>query len=350
MENQKLITAEERATIEETGEVTIGSRTIIFGSDDLTLVEMFEKAEADGCTNSDGSCTNAEHLHIGDYVNYNPGTSGSYPSEVSQTGHKEAQVFKVDNTTTWRVLGTEGTGNNKHIIITSGSPIKKETTKNDPYYYLYGAKGYINMKTELDNICAIYGKGTGATGARSMKMEDVNNVTGVTVSSTGVKPDGVDQLRNMYGEGIGTFGQTISYTNQYASPEDYLAGKKSDFSKTLDSYFYEGNDAKLKTATNKRAYNLLFKDTDQPGNKYYWVASSFVCGNSEGILFCGGNIIFGFGGNFADNYLFGADGREARSGLAVRPVVSLKSDVSTETIQKIADQQEEDWSKYTNMY
>lgn len=30
MENQKLITAEERATIEETGEVTIGSRTIVF--------------------------------------------------------------------------------------------------------------------------------------------------------------------------------------------------------------------------------------------------------------------------------------------------------------------------------
>ena len=35
-----------------------------------TLLAMYQKAVEDKCTNSDGICTNAEHLHIGDYVDY----------------------------------------------------------------------------------------------------------------------------------------------------------------------------------------------------------------------------------------------------------------------------------------
>ena len=42
LENQKLITAEERATIEETGEVTIGSRTIVFKTIEILAKDVLK--------------------------------------------------------------------------------------------------------------------------------------------------------------------------------------------------------------------------------------------------------------------------------------------------------------------
>ena len=45
--------------------------------------------------------------------------------------------------------------------------------------------------------------------------------------------------------------------------------------------------------------------------------------------------------------VFYSSGRELRHGFAVRPVVSLKSDVTTDTIPKIADQEEQDWSRFS---
>ena len=44
--------------------------------------------------------------------------------------------------------------------------------------------------------------------------------------------------------------------------------------------------------------------------------------------------------------VFGSDGLEGSSSGGVRPVVSLKSDVTTDTIPKIADQEEQDWSGF----
>ena len=45
--------------------------------------------------------------------------------------------------------------------------------------------------------------------------------------------------------------------------------------------------------------------------------------------------------------VFNSDGSEDDVGFAVRPVVSLKSDVTTDTIPKIADQKEQDWSGFS---
>ena len=35
-----------------------------------TLLAMYYKAIEDKCTNSDGNCQRADHLHIGDYVDF----------------------------------------------------------------------------------------------------------------------------------------------------------------------------------------------------------------------------------------------------------------------------------------
>ena len=303
-----------------------------------TLAYMYEKAEDEGCTNSDGSCTNAEHLHIGDYVNYNPlnfkdGTlekDKTASSSTDENGYSD-QTFSINTDTKWRVLGEDDRG---QILIVSADPVKKDMGEtNNPYFYLKGAKGYINAETALERISKIYGHGVGATGARSLKIEDVNKICGVTVGSKGLTP-AVNES--------GDFGTTQSYTDQYASPEDYLAGKRSNFSKTSNAYRYEGYNSLLKTATNTRAYETIFfkKQT----KKYNWLASRSVNVYSGCAGFCGGNVSYGYAS--MSYSVFNSDGHEFENSNAVRPVVSLKSDVTTDIIPKIADQEEQDWSEF----
>ena len=204
---------------------------------------------------------------------------------------------------------------------------------NNPYFYLKGARGYINAETALERISKIYGHGVGATGARSLKIEDVNKICGVTVGSDELTP-AVDEL--------GNFGTTQSYTDQYASPEDY-PGTKSNFSKTSNAYSYKGNNSLLKTATNTRAYETIFfkKQT----KKWNWLASRSVNVYSGYADFCVGGVYVGYA--YVNSGMFHSNGAERYGGFAVRPIVYLKSDVTTDIIPKIADQEEQDWSGFS---
>lgn len=327
LESQKSITAEEKAQIKETGSVTIGSRTITFNTA-RTLVELYDAGE----------------LKIGDYVNYQNPTSGSYTSLGTKTGMSELiddgsdpdQMFNVaNNQLTWRVLGKDETTGGIKLI--AGSPMKRESNvayPEDPYYYMYGANGYINAETELNNICALY-KNDLAQTARSITIEDVNQVVGVTVDETG-RPS-LDES--------GYYGQTYSYTNQYASPEDYLTGTRSNFSKTSDFYGYMANNSSLTTATDQRLYDLLFDNVEYMSGKAYWLASRCVYAGSS---YAGFRVRFvmSYDGDTGvnGNALFGSDGGASYRGFAVRPVVVLKSNVTEDSIHKIDDQIETDWN------
>ena len=199
---------------------------------------------------------------------------------------------------------------------------------------MYGANGYINAETELNNICALY-KNDLAQTARSITIEDVNQVVGVTVDETG-KPS--------LDEG-GNYGKTYSYTDQYASPEDYLAGKRSNFSKTSKDYVYMANNPSLTTATDQRLYDLLFDNVKKTSGKAYWLASRCVDADSSHAFFrlrCvkSSDSDARVGGNS----LFYSDGIEFDIGFAVRPVVVLKPDVTEKSIYKIEDQIETDWN------
>ena len=326
LEEQKTITAEEKAQIKETGSVTIGSRTITFNTA-RTLVELYDAGE----------------LKIGDYVNYQNPTSGSYTSLGSKTGLDEQiadggdpdQIFNVaNNQLNWRVLGKdEATGG---IKLIAGSPMKRESNSafpENPYYYMYGAKGYINAEIELNNICALY-KNDLAQTARSVTIEDINQVVGVTVDETG-RPS-LDES--------GNYGKTYSYTNQYASPEDYLAGKRSNFSKTSNFYGYMANNPALTTATDQRLYNLLFDNVEYGSGKPYWLASRCVDADSGIAVFYVRYVDSdGSGALVGGRNLFDSNGNEYSNGFAVRPVVVLKSDVTEKSIHKIEEQIEERW-------
>ena len=309
----------------------------------MTVVEMFEKAQADGCDGT--NCTDeAHHLHPGDYVDYKNPTSGSYTSTGEKTGMKRKQeegsnvseeqlnqTFEVSNETKWRVIGVEEKNGKKHLLLL-GSQIKKNTVENDPYYYLYGANAYLNCEEELDNICKIYQNNL-AEEARSARIEDINLACNVVVEGNEVHLKGestnIDQ--------IGALGKTKTLRVGELTPEAILKGEalKEETTVNGSAYGYSYTDTKI----NDRVKNMLFDQTDtEPYKKSYWLASpgiSFISSRTNwGSGGVGGIAACGYGG------LCDSDGDEFGSGYAVRPVVSLKSEISENQLHKIEDQKE----------
>ncbi len=350
LEKQGLLINDEPEQVLTNGQVTIGSRTIVFDSSAPTLVEMFEQAQVDGCTNEDGTCTREDHLHIGDYVDYKNPTSGSYPVTEAKSGVSGIgnQIYSIaNNQLNWRVLGIdESTGGLKLI---AGSPMKLDDIegKDDPYLYLYGAEAYEYGPDEMNAIGTLY-KNQYASSARSINMEDINQVTGVTEQR-------IPEVNlDMYYEGdYGEIQYGYPYgpiNNQY-TPESWINGEqRTTVQGTVNGYYYTVNgkvasDAPSVDLSNTRAYNMLFDNTEYQQGKAYWVASPGVCAKSDFAGFGPAMVrIFGDVAFAGTRYTFYSSGDGNNNSLAVRPVVILKSDVTSENIPKIADKTEEIWN------
>ena len=302
------------------------------GAGDMTLVEAF----------------NEGILQVGDYVNYQNPASGQYPSLESANGFDD-QTYSVNNngtTVNWRVLGLSADGN--HLLLTSAEPLKKEQGETadenySPSYYLEGATAMVNFKDELDNICGIY-KNNYADSVKSLTIDDINRLCGVTVH-IGTSADGSDSKVYKTSDETqtnidkwGNIGITKSYTDQYASPQDYLNGTTSSFEKTSDSYYYLGSDA---ISSSSALYGVLFANTD---SKRYWLASGAVDVNS-GYCYFGPDCVFDGNAYSYRHYLFRSDGAEAFGDNGVRPVVTLKSDVKYGQITKITAPTDSDSSE-----
>lgn len=333
-----LLTTSEKTTIEETGSVTIAGKTISFGK---TLVEMFEAGE----------------IKVGDYVNYQNPTSGTYTVSGTKTGMQNYkdngstvadedlnQVYNIaNNQLNWRVLGIdEETGGLKLI---AGSPMKKETTSNNPYLMMYGAQSYVTGVDELNNICALY-KNDLAVRARSVNIDDVNAITGVTTEDK-IKEVNLDAY-----SGGKQYGETYSFTDQY-TPESWLNNKtKTTVSGTVDGYYYavnapsEAGVPASATVSDTTAYNLLFNNVEYGSGACYWLASRGVYAGSSYARFGLGDVGTEGGLTFALSgyYMFYSYGVEYYGGLAVRPVVVLGSDVTESDIQVIEAQTETTWN------
>ena len=143
-------------------------------------------------------------LPIGTYVNYGP-TKDENGNEIEKTitsnvgsptdtGYYKAsekalkegngadnQIFSNKSTTNgWRVLGVdEKTG---ELLIISADPVK---TTGNANFTLRGIAGYNYGESELDKVCSVFGSGYGATGARSVDVDDINKITGYNPNNVG---------------------------------------------------------------------------------------------------------------------------------------------------------------------
>lgn len=283
-EKDEILGNEEKG-IEATGQVTIGSKTIVFGTAGKTLVDMFRQAEADGCTNEDGTCDNPEHLHIGDYVNYQNPTTGTYTITGDKSGVNANQTYSIaNNQLNWRVLGIdEETGGLKLI---AGSPMKLDNIsgKDDPFLYMYGARAYLYGTQEIDKACEMY-KNSYAVEARSVKIEDINELAGV-----GEGDFSTYNFAPMMYSNLAPYGSSYSYSGY--SPEGWLNGEGiTTVEGEANGYVclaYEDTSELPEglnaiTMPSKRARKMLFDNLSYGHGMDFWLSSGGVLSGAHSV-------------------------------------------------------------------
>ena len=149
-------------TVDEYGNITDAGEGDNVGG--TTLISMYKAGE--NCTEE--NCTNEEHLHIGDYVNYEPTTvTTAYKPDGdtmgSMTGNtKTEQSISQEESLEWRVLGSDG----QRVILISDKPTEGNL-------HLYKVTGYNNYETILNTACQTLYSKNGIGTARSITMNDI---------------------------------------------------------------------------------------------------------------------------------------------------------------------------------
>ena len=236
-------------------------------------------------------------------------------------------------------------------------------------YYLSGQNSYVNGMDELNKICSIYGTGQGATGARSINVDDINWITGYNPNNTGIKD------KNQTGSGtkcytgnILEYGNNVKYTftgtnvkyeptnsassgmgnyRQFTYYDEAVKTWKSlatNGSETLKSsvyYYYPTTlnatsalSATTGIASTSAEYKMLFTnsstgaDTANSGNKtnfYYWLGSPYVDTNAGYANF---GLRYVNSGTVNFGTLYSSHGYAFTPYYGVRPVVTLDSKVN----------------------
>ena len=338
-------------TVDNNGNIEISD-----GSDDnngTTLVDMFIAGES--CENPE-SCDNEEHLHVGDYLKYTPSNSTAStanmednPLKSQYTGVEDTQTYTVNSNTKWQVIGLSE--DRQHVLLTTESPIQKDGA--DPYLKLGGAEGYIYCKKVLDGVCSIYANDTLADEVRSITMEDITNVLGITINKEENKAYNKEgtEITNGFQGFFGDDNQYLYKSTDYA-PENYVIDKYSDGSYTRKT---EGSVANILSTTTgtvdqsaymiaamdpnvveqgSTIYNILFNGTTaEPYSKSYWLASPGVDVYSVIARFGPGYVSIGYA-SAGGRRLFYSYGNRIAFSFAVRPVVSLKSEIKGSEIER----------------
>jgi len=313
--------------------------------------------------NGNGTFSKGEiTVKIGDYVNYNEGSSTHTPDTAkgagtSETGWDSSTGYTLGTSElatedlSWRVLGLNEEG---QIELISADP----TTQT---LYLANDEGYINAEDNLNNFCNdLYGQGTDvegnklATGARSLKVEDIDNLTNydkTTYSGYGNKwtyryptQEEMDaftgtenstrymQYRTDKPDGtqvIDWTNITSSYYQTFRLPDETtLINSENLGSKEVEWTCYIYGIASNLTVddgfTSDEAIaisNMICKGTSSSDIKQ-WLASCCVSCDSSGAHFSVRFVGLGFTDLFVSSGFYGCGGYH------VRPVVSLKSDIS----------------------
>ena len=314
-------------------------------------------------------------IEVGDYVDYNPTLGANtgdltYTSTTDKTGASSDQEFNAATYKSagygWRVLGVKngkirliseefiGPGKDKEIYI-----------GNRTYYNLKGQKGYINGIEELNKISGIFGHGKGAEKATSITVEDINEITGYNPETA---KDGKGQFyeygnKVTYTRGEGsalsssaTNGKTWSGTestfNYYdKASKTFKALTSGNIQITSTYYEYEpttlGTDRLAKplqgvdeNGTFNEIYKMIFGDWERTEkNGYYrnftgtgtepryWLASDYAYAYGSTVDW---GLRYVYEGDVYYSSLCESYGYEYSRSFGVRPVVSLKSDISLE--------------------
>ena len=256
------------------------------------------------------------------------------------------QTYKVSNANDrkWRALGTDETTG--ELLIISDDVLKENNATKKMTFR--GITGYLYGVDELNNVCSIYGKGNGATGARSLTIDDVHKAIGKEKEKNTEKwtytwtEKSKDTKAPSYNGGadytyyphvkdetnIGAFNYYNTTTNKWETKTKDLTNftGKEDIT-TINPDFVELNISNDKDYTNNRTtkgYKLLFKDNMTEEDKY-WLSSSYCYANSD-CAYWGMYFVYATG-CVAGYSTYSSFGHVNVPSCGIRPVVTLKSDI-----------------------
>lgn len=240
--------------------------------------------------------TLADVVSVGDKVNYKAssgnGIGKSYTTDSSLTGTSTGAgtTFSSSEEMTWKVMSVDkATGT---VELMAENPTANKVS-------LYGKTGYKNAETILNDIGKVYGYGDGATGGRSITIEDVN------------------KLENYTPEDDTT--TSIKYTSGTFINED-----GTETVATTDNPVTMGYTASTpEKSTNKGGYTYL---TTNFSGKTIWLASRCIILSEDICHFFVRRVLTG---EVYDTGLLRSTGNEYGNNMAVVPVVSLKSKIQT---------------------
>ena len=233
----------------------------------------------------------ADVVSVGDKVNYNAssGETKTYTTEESLTGSSETATFNSSDAMTWKVMSVDKTTGIVELMA-------ENPTANT--VHLTGKNGYKNAVTVLDKVGDVYGHGKGATGGRSITIEDVNKLENYTPK---------DDTTTSY-----------TYTSGTFINDDGTETEASESNQVTLKY-----TASTQSKSTNRAYNYSTKNLKTSG---FWLASPCINLHSNYCDFCVRSVDSGS----VDNYfLFYSRGDEYGFDFSVVPVVSLKSNIQT---------------------
>ncbi len=230
----------------------------------------------------------ADVVSVGDKVNYDAssGETKTYTTEGNLVG---SSTFNSSDVMTWKVMSVDKTTGTVELMA-------ENPTVNT--VLLGGKNGYKNAVTVLDKVGDVYGHGKGATGGRSITIEDVNKLENYTPEDD----------------------TTTSYT--------YTSGTfiNDDGTETVAS---ESNPVTLRytaSTQSKSTNEAYYYSTTNFQNNSFWLASPCIYVYSDT---CDFNVRSVFSGNVYSNDLFNSGGFERGNDYSVVPVVSLKSNIQT---------------------
>ena len=284
-------------------------------------------------------------LKIGDYVNTTP-----YAVDGKQFDGK------------WRVLGEE----NGQVLLVSANCVDFEGSTEQsgvPVMTLQGSNGIENEIARLNSVSAKFADGVKTEKARSIKVEDVNKITGYNPTDARLNLNDLTQRGLYRKDKVNQYENNVTYTIKSDGKVWYkgdkaitteISGRYTKFwipgtnvnitkSFTIKSnvyYYYpetlgafsEEDVVKGQTmdgiSTRSPEYDMLFKNQS---NFSYWFASSCVDCSAGRVFWC---LFVIDSSSVASTTLWSSDGGSTIRKYGVRPVVSLKSTITPNFVSK----------------
>ena len=285
--------------------------------------------------------TNGEiTVNVGDSVDYNELSNGTQNSEIETTesGHTDLQNLTTEDLG-WKILGI---GENGGLELISDNPTTATVT-------LVGETGYLNAKNVLNTACnELYGKGQYAESARSLNVEDVNKLANYD-------PETYSGYGNLYKYRFSTEAGYMQYSTSTDNGQtwsewsnitnsSYQTFRMPGSTETISAnnpkeseqieYTYYRYSISSQMADNTDIANMITKGRGD-SNITQWLASRAVRCYSD---YAGFSVRLVYDGNVSHDALYSSSGNSGGPSWAVRPVVTLQSNIQLE------GNSEDDWT------